>query len=345
MDWDNVGLQVGAADAPANRVLVVLDATLSALAYAQKNGFDVVLAHHPLTMTAERTLISDNGVGERWAAALRAGIAVVSAHTNWDAAPGGVSDTMARDLGLADVSEFGPGAARTPFKLVTFVTRAHEAALRQSLAAAGAGIIGAYQNCAFTSDGTGHFTASADASPFAGQAGLPNEIAETRIEMHVPFSRRGAVEAALLASHPYETPAYDLIPLVASPEHRLGRLGTVTREKFEDRIRDAFKGPQRWWGQLPNKETLTVGVSGGAASELAAAAFARGADVFVTGEVKHHLTLDLPAEFLLVEAGHFATEYPAMPRLSNRLSELLRSVEFQTWSPEPGRDGRPASLG
>ena len=79
--------------------------------------------------------------------------------------------------------------------------------------------------CAFTVDGVGRFTAEATTTPSVGQAGRRNVEAEIRVEMIAPARRTDAVVEALIATHPYEEPAFDIYP-VASNHTLGGRLGT-----------------------------------------------------------------------------------------------------------------------
>lgn len=92
--------------------------------------------------------------------------------------------------------------------IVCFVPTAHADAVRAALAGAGAGAIGAYTACSFTSVGEGRFRPGAGAEPFVGEVGSLSVVDEVRIECVCPReSARGAVEA-MLAAHPYEEPAY-----------------------------------------------------------------------------------------------------------------------------------------
>jgi putative NIF3 family GTP cyclohydrolase 1 type 2 len=65
-----------------------------------------------------------------------------------------------------------------------------------------------------------------------------------------------------------------------------------------------------------------VALCGGSGGSLAAAATARGADVFVTGDVKHHQALDAQAAgTAIIDAGHHGTEWPFVQHLAERLSK------------------------
>jgi hypothetical protein len=99
------------------------------------------------------------------------------------------------------------------FKLVWFVPRESLDDTLEAAFAAGAGVIGAYERCAFYTEGTGTFRGGQGTQPSVGQAGRDERVAELRVETIVPDGRQDAVLAALREAHPYEEPAIELYPL------------------------------------------------------------------------------------------------------------------------------------
>lgn len=99
-DWDNVGLLVGSPQSKVSAALLALDPTLTLIAEAQSLAADLLITHHPAVFQPLKRLRTDQPGGAFLAAALRAGISVIGCHTNFDAASGGVSDTLADALGL-----------------------------------------------------------------------------------------------------------------------------------------------------------------------------------------------------------------------------------------------------
>lgn len=92
--------------------------------------------------------------------------------------------------------------------IVCFAPFEHAPAVRSALAEAGAGAVGAYTACSFTSAGEGRFRPGAGARPFLGTSGELAVVDEVRIECVCPRElAREAVEA-MLSAHPYEEPAY-----------------------------------------------------------------------------------------------------------------------------------------
>lgn len=323
-DWDRVGLGCGDPDAEVRHVLFAVDATDAVVAEARALGAQLVVTHHPLLLRGVHAIRRDEPKGRVVMALLEAGMAQFAAHTNADAAREGVADALADALGLVDTRPLAPAAGAALDKVVTFVPPGHAAVLVEALAAAGAGAIGAYDSCAFTSEGTGQFRALAGADPFIGVPGELTRTPEVRVEMVLPRARRASVVRALLDAHPYETPAFDVIALadVASDEG-LGRIGTLaeptTAAAVAGRLAAALPptvGGVRLGGD-PERVVRRVAVVGGAGDSFLDAVRATDADLYVTGDLRHHQAQDFLAwehAPVLLDTSHWAAESLWLPR-------------------------------
>jgi dinuclear metal center YbgI/SA1388 family protein len=325
-DWDNVGLLVGSPDAPARRCLVALDCDGGTLALAERLGADLIVCHHPVVFRPLRRLDPGNAAVR----AARLGIAVYAAHTNLDVAPGGVSDVLAGLLGVENAEPLQVTGREALFKLVTFVPGGQVEAVAAALADAGAGRMGNYDSCSFRSEGTGTFRPLPGASPFLGRVGELERVDEVRLEALVPEGARDAAVSALLRAHPYEEVAYDVIPLAnAGAARGFGRIGSLRDAlplaRFARLVGERLGcSPVLRWAGEPRKPVRRVAVCGGAGADLIGDALAAGADALVTGDVKYHEARRAEEAGLgVVDAGHFATEAPAVAALAARLRERL----------------------
>ena len=236
--WDHVGLQVGApgdelpcggagtADV-APVVLVALEVDDAVLDEARRLGAGVVVSHHPLIFDPLERLSDDSEPGRLALRAAREGVAVIAAHTSLDKARGGMADVIAELLDLEAVVPLAPAAADV-LKLVGFVPADDADLVRKALFAAGAGVIGEYEHCSWSVGGQGTFFGREGTDPAAGRAGRDETVDELRIEVVFPRRLRRRVTGTYVAAHPYEEPAYDIVPLeneIASLG--LGRLGAL----------------------------------------------------------------------------------------------------------------------
>lgn len=338
-DYDNVGLQVGDANRSVDTVLIALDATPQVAEEAVEQGADAILTHHPLLFRPLKQVTTGDYVSELALKLAQSDVALYSIHTNLDAAPGGVSFALAERLGVSDVDVL-EGFEDAMYKLATFVPRDAFEPVRAALADAGAGRIGAYDSCAFTTDGTGYFRPGNDTNPHIGEAGGDLEsVSERKLEVEVPRWDVGAVLAALHDAHPYEEVAYDVYPVKQKSTRGLGAIGTVdpalSLSDFLERVATQLDaGSLRYVGD-EDASIETVAVCGGAGSDLMGTARRAGADAYVTADITYHtffnaLTPEGTPAMAVIDPGHYETEALTEELLCDWLAERFSDVTFRT---------------
>lgn len=322
-DWDSVGLVCGDPAQAVRRALVCVDVTAEVVSTAVASGCGLVVAHHPLLLRGVDTVAASTPKGALIHRLIREGCALYTAHTNADSARPGVSDALAELLGVRGTVALQPIPTELD-KWVVMVPLDAAAQVRAGLFTAGAGEIGDYRHCAWTVEGVGQFEPLPGARPTIGSVGGLTEVAEARVEVVADRRLRTGVLAALRAAHPYEEPAFDILELAAVPDPGaadgvgLGRVGELADEvslrEFVDLA--AARLPRSAWGIRaagdPDRRIRRIAVCGGAGDSLIGAAAASGADVYLTGDLRHHVVDEAlrtggPA---LVDAGHWATEFP-----------------------------------
>jgi putative NIF3 family GTP cyclohydrolase 1 type 2 len=271
---------------------------------------------------------------------IRRGVALAVVHTAFDVVDGGAADALAEALGLEDISGFGPNWGEDVVKVVTFLPAAHADDVVAAMAGAGAGRIGAYSACSFRGPGTGSFYAPESASPAAGVAGALNHEAEVRVEMIAPATRRDQVVAAMVATHPYEEPAYDVYETVGNAGF-VGRHGTVDPQRLDElaaRVAAQLACVPRVAGAADRRVRRVAVVPGSGGGFVSGAAGV--ADVLVTGDVGHHQAQrGLEQGLCVVDAGHVATERPGVERLYAALAEQVGARSLLHLNPSPWREG------
>ena len=110
---------------------------------------------------------------------------------------------------------------------------------------------------------------------------------------------------------------------------RIGDAPDDTLGTFCARATRALGGPVRRYGE-PERAIRRVAVLGGAGGEFAEQARAAGADAYLTGEISHHRAWDAYLSGLCVlEAGHAATELPAVEMLADGLQKAADGVQWK----------------
>lgn len=335
-EWDSVGLICGDPDAEVRTVLLAVDPVQAVADEAVALGADLVIVHHPLFLRGTTTVAASTSKGRVVHDLITAGCGLLTAHTNADAPAGGVSEAIALALGLVPESVVALQADPVgPMdKVVVFAPEGEVSALlREQLAAAGAGQLGAYDSASFSSVGTGRFRPLAGAKPAIGTVGAIEDVAEERIEVIAPRSKRQILIDVIRAIHPYEEPAYDVIELaeVPDPTHGSGRWGRLpapmSLRAFADHAAAVFPptaGGLRVSGD-PERLIESVALCGGAGDFLLERARAIGADVYVTSDLRHHPASESAEEGgpALVDVAHWAAESLWLPVLRDRLVDAL----------------------
>jgi dinuclear metal center YbgI/SA1388 family protein len=325
--YDNSGLLTGQMDQEVTGVLICLDVIPEILEEAVKLGCNFVLSHHPPFFSGMKQF-SGNTLQEKiLIGAIRQNIILYSCHTNLDSVIDGVSGRMADKLGLINQRILVPREDDL-IKLVCFIPASHLEPVSRAIFSAGAGTIGNYDNCSFQVSGNGTFRAGEGSNPFAGTIGTVHYEPETRFETILPKHCLKKVIKAMLDSHPYDEPAYDLYPLKnKNPVHGLGIIGELEQDwpeaEFLRKVKEVFGLPVIRHSGLRNAPVRKVALCGGSGIEFLKQAIASGADIYLTADIKYHSWFDVPANFVLADIGHFESEQFAINVLADSLIENL----------------------
>ncbi|HHW01561.1 MAG TPA: Nif3-like dinuclear metal center hexameric protein [Thermoanaerobacterales bacterium] len=332
MEWDNPGLAVGDFAGKVSKILVALTVTPEVVHYAAESGFNMIISHHPMFFKPIKALRKDLPLGRMVYEAVKHDITIYSTHTNLDITENGVNDEMARVLDLEDIRVLKQTAEEPLKKIVVFVPRGYEDAVRNAMAEAGAGFIGNYSHCSFNIEGKGTFKPEKGADPFIGEEGKLERVDEVRIETIAPENFVRKIISAMLRVHPYEEVAYDIYPLENTGKIiGLGRVGKLRKRVSLKELCETVKMKLsadyvKVSGDL-HKEISTVAVCGGAGGDLISAASFAGADVLITGDVKYHDALDAKAiDLAIIDAGHFSTENLVLPALAHYLAREIQAL-------------------
>ncbi|HSC38976.1 MAG TPA: Nif3-like dinuclear metal center hexameric protein [Chitinophagaceae bacterium] len=317
--YDNAGLITGSPDWACTGILVSLDATEAVVNEARQQNCNLIVAHHPIVFGGLKKLNGSNYVEKTVITAIKNDIAIYAIHTNLDNVSHGVNGIIAARLGLTGCSVLLP-KPNTLRKLFTFVPVAQAAQVREAIFAAGGGHIGQYSECSFSAAGTGTFKGGAGTQPFVGEPGKQHQEEELKLEVLFPAYLQKAIIAAMIAAHPYEEVAYDVVAL-ENPHPGIGsgivgQLPAPLEEKAAlELLRRVFDVPVVRHTALCGRPVSRVAVCGGAGSFLISRALAAGVQLFVTADVKYHEFFDANPStssgqtgMVLADVGHFESE-------------------------------------
>ncbi len=311
-DYDNSGLQIGDPDMPVIGILITLDVTPEIITEAVSNNCNLIISHHPLTLSGVKKITSESTTGLIIMDAVQKKIAIFSAHTNLDSVKNGVSGVLADKLGLVKCQVLDP-RKNLLVKLVTFVPVSDSEKVKTALFKAGAGHIGNYDSCSYSTQGLGTFRGNELTNPYVGEKGKIHTEEELRIETIFPDYLQNHVVEALIKSHPYEEPAYDLYQLKNQWDQAgFGIIGEFTEplptNMFLQKLKSITKTGCIRYTETEKKSVKKIAVCGGSGSSLIKKALSAKADVFVSGDFKYHQFFDTTKNMMIADIGHYESE-------------------------------------
>lgn len=334
LDWDNVGLLVGNREKQARKILMTIDITRDVIEEARAAGAEMILSYHPVIWDGLKSVTPD-GPGAMVYELMKSNIAVYSIHTAYDIVQGGTNDLLAQILDLTDtrpIGDYVENPAGPLYKLITFVPENAADALAQALFEAGAGRIGNYSHCSFRTAGTGTFKPLEGARPAVGKRGTLETVPEIRLETMVTGRYIQAVIAAMRKAHPYETPAFDVLRHHdIETQYGLGRIGPLKKPlpmpEIIERVKKATGAKAVGLIGPASRTVKTAAVCAGSCGKIISALIAGECDLYLTGELKHHLALAASeAGLTCLCLSHTVSERFALKNLAARLKKALPGV-------------------
>lgn len=310
--YDNAGLITGNLRWACSGILCTLDATEEVIEEAKGLNCNLVVAHHPIVFKSLKKITGSNYVERVVISAIKNDIAIYAIHTNLDNVIEGVNNKIADELNLINRKVLLP-KENMLVKLYTFVPVEHAETLRSAIFKAGAGFIGNYSECSFNAEGKGTFKAGENTQPFAGEKNIRHEENEIKIEVIFPAYLKNKVVDALITTHPYEEPAYDIIAL----SNEFSKTGSgitgelkeaISEEELLRSLKNAFNLAVIRHTQLLQKPVKKIALCGGAGSFLISKALAAGVDFYITADIKYHEFFDADKKMVIADIGHWESE-------------------------------------
>jgi dinuclear metal center YbgI/SA1388 family protein len=337
--YDNSGLICGHPLMEITGAIICLDSTEEIIDEAIRHGYNLVIAHHPIVFSGLKKLNGKNYIERTIIKAIKNDIAIYAIHTNLDNIIHGVNAKIAEKIGLLNCRILSPMKNKL-LKLSTYVPHEHSENVKEALFNAGAGHIGNYSECSFSTHGEGTFKGGDGSNPVYGEKNIRFKAQETKIEVILESHKQHQVFRALQEAHPYEEVAYEIISLVNNFQHTgAGMIGELPEEIDAQDFLKSLKTKMKTdciRHTTPSKQSIKkVALCGGAGSFLLEDAKRAGADIFITGDFKYHQFFDADGSLVIADIGHYESEQFTIELLGDWLSEkfptfALRLTENNT---------------
>ncbi len=324
-NYDNAGLIVGDSCMKCSGILVCLDSTEEVIVEAIEKGCNLIVAHHPIVFSGLKKITGKNYIERVVIKAIKNDIAIFAIHTNLDNVIAGVNGKMAQILELKNTQVLAP-KKDVLSKLITYVPNDHLDKLKIALFNSGAGSIGNYDECSFSTTGLGSFRALEGSNPFVGNKNEQHIEREVKLEVIYPNHLEREVIKALKNIHPYEEVAYDCIALKNTNQNiGAGIIGhleqSVDLMQFLTKLKGYFNVGSLKYTKPVKEKVQKIAYCGGSGSFLLNDAIQQGADVFVTGDFKYHQFFDADKRIVIVDIGHYESEFLTINLLVDKLKE------------------------
>lgn len=331
-DFDNVGLLLGNQEDEATGVLVCHDALESVIEEAIAKNCNLVVCFHPILFSGIKKITGKNYVERSVLKAIKNDIAIYAVHTALDNHKNGVNKIFCDALGLTNTKILVPKPNFIQ-KLVTYTIPENVEQVRNALFNAGAGKIGNYDDCSFTSQGIGTYMGNENSNPEIGERFEFVEAQEIKIEVTFEKHLQNKILKALLKNHVYEEVAYEIYDLQNTHQNiGLGMVGELEKPLSELEFLQLVKTKMQCEGirhsTLLGKSIKKVAVLGGSGSFAIKNAIQAGADVFLTADLKYHNFYEAENQMVLADIGHFESERYTKNYIVDYLKEKITNFAF-----------------
>lgn len=331
-DFDNVGLLTGNGDTELSGIIVCHDSLESVIAEAIANNCNLIVCFHPILFNGLKKITGKNYVERAVIKAIKNDIAIYAIHTALDNHKQGVNKIFCDKLGLINTGVLIP-KPNFIYKLTTYTIPENADAVRNALFNAGAGNIGNYDQCSFTSEGTGTYCGNGDSNPVIGKKGELTTTQEVKIEVIFEKHLQHKILNALYKSHVYEEVAYEVYALENNYQNAgMGMTGELEQpmeeKEFLMMVKDKMEAEEIRHSAYTGRMVKKVAVLGGAGSFAIKNAIDADADVFLTADLKYHQFYEAEGKLLLADIGHYESERYVKDYIGGYLSEKIPGLKI-----------------
>ena len=331
-DFDNVGLLVGDPKKKCLGALITLDCTEDVMEEAINKKCNLIISFHPIVFSGLKKITGKNYVERVVIKAIQNNIAIIALHTRLDNHPKGVNHILCSLLELRNSQILIPKKGSLK-KLCTYVPKINESTILEALHQKGAGAIGNYNNCSFTSEGRGQFKGNDQSNPYLGDINKEISLDEVKIEVVFESYLEKIIQKTLQEVHPYEAAAFEIFSLDnTNLEVGMGRIGTL-KESMEEKnflsfVKKKLSAELIRHSPFNSKKINKVAVLGGSGSFAIEEAKKQGADAFITADLKYHQFYLGQNSLFLVDVGHYESEHFTKKMIYDYLTKKMPTFAF-----------------
>lgn len=310
--FDNVGLLVGNSKQEVSKILITLDTLECIVDEAIEKGCNLIISFHPIIFKGLQKINGSNYVERVVIKAIKHDIAIYAIHTALDNHWQGVNHMICEKLKLINQEILIP-KAETIKKITVYIPNANVDEVKAALFTIGAGSIGNYENCSFSTEGVGSFKGNEHSNPVLGEKNKLHLEKETQLQLTFAAHLHSTVIKTLLQVHPYEEVAYEITTLEnLNQKVGMGMIGELPEALPEKEtlqlIQKAFNAEGIRHSRFLGKPIKRIAVLGGSGAFAIKNAIGSKVDLFITADVKYHEFYQAEDKLLIADIGHYESE-------------------------------------
>ncbi len=311
--YDNSGLILGNVNSEINKAIISLDCTEEIIDFAIMSEAQLIISHHPAIMIKKNKFLYNNSyVDNIILKAIKNDISLIAFHTNIDYMQYGINNIICDKIGLINKSILSPHE-NILRKLIVYIPNNYVEIVRNAIFKAGAGKIGNYTNCSYSSNGIGTFIPIKKSKPFIGNKNFINNINETKLEVIFPKYFQNDILDKLYQSHPYEEISYEISSILNNNKYiGAGMIGDLYEEidtiEFFAKLKSKMDLSVFKHTRVIKNKIKRVAVCGGRGVSLIKLAINNNADIFITSDFKYHEFFEANNDIILIDIGHYESE-------------------------------------
>ncbi len=324
-EYDNSGLIIGNENEYISKALITLDCTEEVIDEAIENNCNIIIAHHPILFNGIKKITGSNYTEKVIFKAIKNNISIYAIHTNLDNYFFGVNKKICDKLKIQNCEILAPKDSLF-YKLIIYCPSINAEKIRTIICENGAGYVGNYSFCTFSTTGIGSFKGNQNSKPYVGKKEKIHKEKETKIEVIIPANLKNKMTSIIIKEHPYEEPAFDFIPLKNNNlKIGSGMIGELDEEMevydFLNFIKKVMKAKCIRHTKIIKKKIKKIAVCGGSGRFLLEKAINKNADIFISSDFKYHDFFDANDKIIVADIGHYESEQYTKELIKDILKE------------------------
>ncbi|MEK7434698.1 MAG: Nif3-like dinuclear metal center hexameric protein [Cyanobacteriota bacterium] len=310
LDWDNCGIQVGSLEKEIKNISIALTPTIEIIEKAIENKSDFLITHHPMIFKSLKSINTDSPIGKMIELSLKNNLTVYTMHTNFDSVETGLNYEIAKDLNLNNIELLSISGQYNYYKIVIFVLSENTNKIIDIVSKTNQNFYNSKKENILVFN-------------YSDKDRI--EITSTKKEYkHIIKNLKENIDNDFL---------YDVYKIEDKEyKYGIGTIGVLSKpKKLEEIIKEIklnLNLKNLTYVGEPSKNIERIAICTGSGSSFINLAKQKGADLYITGDIKYHTAIDAnEINLAMIDAGHYGTEIICVKFISNYIKKEYNNID------------------